>query len=307
MVRGRSVYRAVWIVVWLMNWAIGCTPVRCAANGAVTPEMIPAATATATGAPLLSCPTATRFRPTETATSAFPKYSPEEGYFVLSELVRTNGGCQFPCWLGITPGESSWTEVQAFFARFDSAIVVSSSHASIHVPKGFGFYDSVDIEAQFWLQDDRIVSILVESGVWYWFTEALRELGQPEEIRVQTFSQDAGPYIPFIIVLFYPSKGIAAEYGADVLKESPTTLRACLDENNIVLLLRIYHDRKDFARWSSLPRPCRRGASLSACQEIALLEKHSLAMTSVWLRLEAALWHLGQIWRPFDQKCRMWV
>ena len=230
MVRGRSVYRAVWIVVWLMNWAIGCMPIRCVPDQVVTPEMMPAATATEVA--LLSCPTATRFRPTETATSAFPKYSPEEGYFILSELVRTNGGCQFPCWLGITPGESSWTEVQSFFARFDSAIVSSSSHAAIHVPKEFGFYDSVDIQAEFWLEGDRIVSIKVASGVWYWFTKALRELGQPEEIRIRTFSQYAGPYIPFIIVLFYPSKGIAAEYGDDVLKESPTTLRACLDEDN---------------------------------------------------------------------------
>ncbi len=34
--------------------------------------------------------------------------------FVL-EMLRSNGGCELPCWWGIVPGETSWEEVQAFF------------------------------------------------------------------------------------------------------------------------------------------------------------------------------------------------
>lgn len=37
---------------------------------------------------------------------------------VLHELLATNGGCELPCWWGITPGVTHIEEVQALFARY---------------------------------------------------------------------------------------------------------------------------------------------------------------------------------------------
>jgi hypothetical protein len=35
-----------------------------------------------------------------------------DGFSKINEFLETNGGCRFPCWWGITPGETSWEDAR---------------------------------------------------------------------------------------------------------------------------------------------------------------------------------------------------
>lgn len=44
-----------------------------------------------------------------------PERNPE---YVIKELVKNNGGCEFPCFWGIVPGETTWESAQQFLETF---------------------------------------------------------------------------------------------------------------------------------------------------------------------------------------------
>jgi hypothetical protein len=44
-----------------------------------------------------------------------PTLNPDERQAFFEEMSRTNGGCEFPCWWGITPGKTPWQDMLAFF------------------------------------------------------------------------------------------------------------------------------------------------------------------------------------------------
>lgn len=49
---------------------------------------------------------------------------PEALLDFIVEMLETNGGCDLPCWWGITPGETPWEEMRSFFV--DRGIDVAS-------------------------------------------------------------------------------------------------------------------------------------------------------------------------------------
>lgn len=91
-------------------------------NATELPITMPAVcTSTSTSAPLTRTIT-----PTDLATSTMvfstptplPALSTDEAHAELLELLRTNGGCQLPCWWGLTPGETSTQEAKTFLERY---------------------------------------------------------------------------------------------------------------------------------------------------------------------------------------------
>jgi hypothetical protein len=74
-------------------------------GGSATPTAIPSSTATEESPTLTPAPTTTNTpRPSLTPSATL---SPEEKKQKLMDLLRTNGGCDFPCWWGIQPGTTS--------------------------------------------------------------------------------------------------------------------------------------------------------------------------------------------------------
>jgi hypothetical protein len=64
-------------------------------------------------------PTATNTpTPTPTLTPGTPTLSADEGYDAVTQLLQTNGGCDLPCFLGITPGKTTWDEANRMFSHF---------------------------------------------------------------------------------------------------------------------------------------------------------------------------------------------
>jgi hypothetical protein len=54
--------------------------------------------------------------PTLTPLPTFSSYAENNDAF--NQLLETNGGCQLPCWWGITPGVTTWSVTQQFIQRF---------------------------------------------------------------------------------------------------------------------------------------------------------------------------------------------
>jgi hypothetical protein len=52
-----------------------------------------------------------------------PTLPPDEANALLLDLVETNGGCQFPCWWGITPGETDWLTAAQFLSTFSRRVI----------------------------------------------------------------------------------------------------------------------------------------------------------------------------------------
>jgi hypothetical protein len=105
-----------------------------------TPEIIvtealetdtPPAEPTSTAAPILSEPTATAISPTLINK---PVLLLEEAQAFVEELLDMNGGCELPCWWGITPGVTTWEEAYRFFAPF--AIEISDPVEEFYVERG---------------------------------------------------------------------------------------------------------------------------------------------------------------------------
>ncbi len=63
--------------------------------------------------------------PTQTPTATplpFPTLEPEEMQAFIAEMLAANGGCELPCWWGITPGVTPWEDVQQQFLSYGESI-----------------------------------------------------------------------------------------------------------------------------------------------------------------------------------------
>ncbi|MEJ5308298.1 MAG: hypothetical protein WHX52_00880 [Anaerolineae bacterium] len=93
-----------------------------------TPTLQPTKTPSPTATPTLPLPTRTpkptrtprpTTQPTATLTPVlFPTLDVEQMETFIADRLADNGGCELPCWWGITPGETSWeTALQHFAAH----------------------------------------------------------------------------------------------------------------------------------------------------------------------------------------------
>ena len=114
-------------IIMLCVFLFGCTasdetPVSTAVSAESTGSPVPSKTASPTATNTMtpssshtlvpSTPTPT-ITPTMTSTS-LPTLTEEERLTFTQELFRTNAGCKLPCWWGVIPGVTTWSEVEAF-------------------------------------------------------------------------------------------------------------------------------------------------------------------------------------------------
>lgn len=180
--------------------------------------------------------------PTLTKISS-PTLAPNETQLPISELLETNGGCEFPCWWGITPGETEWSFTQGFLAQFGSYIHVTGNsssfqYADIYIPL---------TEAVAPSSNDGIVRIVSKNGIVetikvsefkdasvYKIGQIMKDYGEPEEIWMNT-QIFLGTEFPFFVVLFYPQHGLIVTYTEFVSKQG-SALNVCLDNAGGLLL-----------------------------------------------------------------------
>lgn len=173
--------------------------------------------------PTIPTPSSTAFTLLETPTPEYTKLPPistNTAFDVMADLVQTNGGCQIPCLLGLTPGKSDQiaaNEFGRYFQNnskeaFDTIHDVEIVGGRIGDNKG-GMYlllwkneVGVQIEHTFWISDELVTHIDFSGSVYsriengmrilyndpyfnkllsqFSLTQLLRTFGSPAEILI---------------------------------------------------------------------------------------------------------------------------
>lgn len=198
-----------------------------------TPTSSPTLTKTATAS---RTPTVTA-SPTNTATwTPVPTLHPDEALEEVLKLYADNGGCELPCWWGITPGETTWEATHQLLAPLGIIAEGASSRNGVVIfstefivpkrinPRGY-------LGSAIWVKDGVVIAISlggnrVMDGFDYSLAGLLEMFGQPEEIwlEIHPKSSDDKPY--YYLQLFYPTLGIkiGSQRGFAQVREDVITL-----------------------------------------------------------------------------------
>lgn len=182
-----------------------------------TPLPLNLKTPTLTKVPLLTLTSS--FAPTITWTPV-PTIMPDEIQRTILGYYTDNGGCELPCWWGITPGKTPWQEVRRVFSPLaheqgpfisEKGFFIYTYHFEVphHLdPLGLGFF-----EPTLWVRDNIVVAIGLNSG-WiernfdYSLAGLLKTFGQPDEIWMNLSTDAPDHKANYEVDIFYASKGI---------------------------------------------------------------------------------------------------
>ncbi|GIK57231.1 MAG: hypothetical protein BroJett015_28940 [Chloroflexota bacterium] len=113
-------------------------------------------------------PTSTSGPPTSTPTiTPAPTLSPEQEGDFLSSLMSDNGGCELPCWWGVTPGQTGEQEARDLFASQgvdDWTFSDDYRIVGIGYPRAGNVAYFRDVIVRFWVEDNIIQYIGVEGS-----------------------------------------------------------------------------------------------------------------------------------------------
>jgi hypothetical protein len=141
----------------------------------------------------------------------------------IGDLYENNGGCDFPCFWGIMPGEDATQNVYdrlSSYGVLNTVIDENESKGFISfsmVPsKNIDKYTRDEWRITIGVQNDIVESIYASSEYTRGFADPvldryLKRLGPPEEIGIMIFP-GIGSQPWYEIVLFYPKKGILVSW-----------------------------------------------------------------------------------------------
>ena len=159
-------------------------------------------------------PSPTPTKPLATATiTPFPTLSIEREEMILSELMQTNGGCDLPCWWGVTPGSTTVHTAKDMFISW--GISWNDGYVAIGRPRHIGVYSEFIVE-------DNIVQQIVADGtrdrydltyrfteIWqhYMVVDVLERFGMPSHIFLTppVFAEAGVPNEYQLLLYFAPS------------------------------------------------------------------------------------------------------
>ncbi len=152
----------------------------------------------------------------------------------VRELLKTNGGCELPCWWGITLGQSGWPA-----DPFVACLAVRGSFAfdTPHPTQPFDYY----IDITFNRRDRIIQSIKISSGKFnrmgkassqfyrdwarYSLDQVLTRYGKPSQVLLELWPNPPEPYYPYRLFVFYEELGILIAYEGPAIPGE--TFRVC--------------------------------------------------------------------------------
>lgn len=155
-----------------------------------------------------------------------PTLSANQAKVKVKELLETNGGCELPCWWGITPNKTTWADLSHFlspiFQLNQQPPKVRTEYGKEHTYTDYQFYFDIPGESQ-------AASIILEGrdNIVFWATifppaaeyryqlhQVLTLLGSPKQIFISAqASSPISELPPTMLVLDYSDKGVWASYG----------------------------------------------------------------------------------------------
>lgn len=141
----------------------------------------------------------------------------------VSELLETNGGCELPCWWGIEPGRTRWSEAKrelsAFGASIDSSTFgvppgITGNLVTLSDPNGSA---GEIIQQQYIVRQDVVQVILSapRAAPQFQLRQLLSRLGVPGSVFLFSLPQPYLGHLPVDLLLHYPEEGITAVYSAE--------------------------------------------------------------------------------------------
>ncbi len=166
----------------------------------------------------------------------YPRLADTDREARVWKLFQTNGGCRFPCWWGIVPGETSWEAAHAFFTPFLNSGTQQYRADITHEITTVGeYYHALDFNIEFVAGDGFPVSNILISDIPLEYLSSLtirqvfQTYGAPGEIYIRSPYREIGDNScvgEFQMFLYYPSTGFAVRYRYQwyALKQ---TIRVC--------------------------------------------------------------------------------
>ncbi|MBN1668312.1 MAG: hypothetical protein JW862_14560 [Anaerolineales bacterium] len=188
-------------------------------------------------------PTAT---PVPILTPLASPVSPSNELEWARQMLQTNGGCELPCWWGLTPGKTKWAEAYDFFTSLRKTFQVNPVNES----RGVGFGEPGDdliVGLNFTLdrQDNaeikRIFTTISTSELEkqplerYLPSYMLDQFGKPAQVFLEYNPTLVRGDTFYGLVMFYPDQGIMIEY-YDRIEKRGANLRFCPDDTSTAFL-----------------------------------------------------------------------
>ncbi len=164
--------------------------------------------------------------PTKTATSTptgtwtpVPTLAPEIALARIRELYQGTAPCELPCWWGITPGTTTWTQARQILSELSPEYgpyykgALPRYDYSFEVPTNFEPLNLGFIEVSLYVQDEIIVAVGTSTG-WihqdfdYSLANLLALFDRPDEIWIRHSPVEADFHIEYSINLFYKAQGV---------------------------------------------------------------------------------------------------
>ncbi len=243
---GRAV--AVGAGAWtLLALLVGCAGPALPGEGmptsVATVPRSPTPVSVLTGTPVLtvtpprsSTPPTTRTPyPTRTPTSTpLPTLEPGELAAFVLQMLETNGGCELPCWWGITPGETRWEDMLAYFRQREVNVV--GGHLDVSYPEQDGYRLPI-LSVEFQQEEDVVQSVRIRQerfgkfmadrfeqiGRRYALDQVLTRFGVPSEVYLTLYVGSpcigAGIVPAYQMWIVYQHLGIAILYNGYLVND----------------------------------------------------------------------------------------
>lgn len=178
--------------------------------------------------PPTTTPLPTQASPSPTFTP-YPTLTAEERYAFVREMLKTNAGCELPCWWGVVPGETDWHTVLNRFRAVGFAF---------DIPHPTRPYDYL-LDLSFDHQNSVVQSIQVTSYIspgdkserfaqdWHRYSldQVLTRYGEPSQVMLELWPNPPEPYYPYRLFVFYEERGILIAYEGPAIPGE--TLQVC--------------------------------------------------------------------------------
>ena len=171
-----------------------------------------------------------------------PTLTEQQSMEMVNDLLANNAGCQLPCWWGITPGETQWTDAVHFFNSFAR---VNLEFESSRLENGV-WYPYARYKVQYNITSPLSGGLIIgtENGIVSWIDvdistshfgfqlhQILAKYGKPDLVSIWTMEDAPFRPLPFVLVLYYQDLNTLAVYYFDAALKNDVLI-SCPSSNS---------------------------------------------------------------------------
>lgn len=127
------------------------------------------------------------------------------------ESILTQTPCNFPCWHGITPGQSTIADVQQLIKT--DPFIASSPHLS-QAADGTGrigiqwSYNGFNINNRILYENGVVYSISISPNIPFSLQDIISKYGEPAAVNASLADSMEGGVVDAVLALYYPQIGL---------------------------------------------------------------------------------------------------